>query len=456
MMIFRRLLLGLMLLASVAQPSAILPLAQADGILILAASGAASGAYDAESDIGLVANDATQAVAEANTEKLSNALNAQWEGGSFTFADGTVGPVLKPIRCAAKQFYFKGTILGSIRAGCNLQGAGNGGLVQPEDEFDTDDDLTDGVPATLGGLSTRFTRIDSDGIDDRGVFRIRNSSTVLRGISFYGTRFVNNTTLTPATRCDAGLIIEGRDYPASGDCDISHCTFAWCEYGVQTVAGYWDGDEPDSEWVPMGASDNGVHADTCVFSHILFAGVDSCFRIDNEQSVGMTYQHIDVGGSKAYYPVVFDYDKGGKMTATGVLINHPHATVLRVNNYSGYFNHFDLRGVYWDHFEDDPDLEDVDPLEDVHLTLCEVASSAGNKTGLEGWHIRMSGHLANDPSTWNSDNTDHVLFKFTAGITNLATSHMLFDFNNGMPVADMTAAGNYYYPNNSGGSSWLH
>src|SRR5438045_898487 len=64
--------------------------------------------YDAEADIGLVAQ--SQAAAKANAERLSAALEAQWPGGQFKFANGKVGPVLYPIRAAGKEFFFAGTI----------------------------------------------------------------------------------------------------------------------------------------------------------------------------------------------------------------------------------------------------------------------------------------------------------------------------------------------------------
>src|SRR5438046_1055121 len=78
---------------------------------------------DAEYHVGLVPYDFSDSVAAANTAKLNGALNAMWTDGSFPFASGGAGPILRPIVAAAKEFYFKGTIKTSRKIGGGLIGS---------------------------------------------------------------------------------------------------------------------------------------------------------------------------------------------------------------------------------------------------------------------------------------------------------------------------------------------
>ena len=429
-MVLRKLLFCFLLLAtSLAQPVSILPLAHADGILVLAAGSGSSGVYDAETDIGLVANDATQGTAEDNTEKLSDALQAQWRGGSFTFVNGTTGPVLKPIVCQAKQFFFYGPIKTSNRVGGALFGTGRPGYHLPEDQYTTGG-------STYGGLNTRFTRIDGE--NGGGVIRLRGTGFVLVGIDIKGQRYLTNVS-TSGTRSDACIEIEGRDDPASGNHIISNCALGFAECGVLAIAGYYNDDDEFVEMpVSGGQQGRGVHADETLVDSCTFAAVDKCIRSENEQAVNWSFRDLTVGGSTAFEPIVFDADKGGKWTHTGTLgLNHPKVTVLRIGSYSGYYNRYDIGTISWDHFSGSGH----------YCRLTDVALAAGDWSSYEGLHIRMYGSLSRYSGDWDSDPGDQKLFRFTSGITNLNCSKMLYDFNNGMPTANMTqSSGPWYYP----------
>ena len=80
--------------------------------------------YDAEADLGLIAENDSPAVAARNTQLLNAALDAQWSGGKFRFTNNTAGPILYPIQASAKEFFFAGTIQTSKRLGGSLTGSG--------------------------------------------------------------------------------------------------------------------------------------------------------------------------------------------------------------------------------------------------------------------------------------------------------------------------------------------
>ena len=88
------------------------------------------GFYDAEQHIGLVAENATENVAAANTLKLNGALAAMHAQGSFDFARGPRGPVRLPIVFAAKSFFFKGELQTSVKVGSGAL-TGGGGVGYP-------------------------------------------------------------------------------------------------------------------------------------------------------------------------------------------------------------------------------------------------------------------------------------------------------------------------------------
>src|SRR3954470_24537793 len=104
-------------------------------ILCVFARSVKSASFDAENNIGLVANNPAPNIASRNTALLNAALDAQWAGGKFKFANGQVGPILYPIQCAAKQFFFAGTIQTSRRIGGVLIGAGGRSYIISEGDY---------------------------------------------------------------------------------------------------------------------------------------------------------------------------------------------------------------------------------------------------------------------------------------------------------------------------------
>ena len=274
--------------------------------------------FDAERDLGLVANNPAPNVAARNTALLSAALDAQWEGGKFKFADGHVGPILYPIQCAAKQFFFAGTITTSKRIGGILYGAGGNSYMMTEAQYQPG--------GVFGGMVTRFSRIDGD--KGGPVFRMRGTGFILENVSIYGRRWPGGKD-DPfvGVKAEACIEVEGRAFPATGCHTIRNCQLGQAKYGIRTIPGYYD--------------DKGTfvkdenHADQGVVQTVYFSGVESCFRSENQQAVGWSFRdiHSDVdahGGDV----VIFDLVRGGDIDADNLLLNHTKVTLIRVHDFS--------------------------------------------------------------------------------------------------------------------------
>jgi hypothetical protein len=344
-------------------------------VLQLLAFGPASWAksYDAEDDIGLVAEDASPVVAARNTKLLSAAFAAQWKGGQFRFRDGKTGPILRPITAAGKEFYFAGTIQTAAKAGGLLIGAGGRVPIFASNHYRAD---------ASGGMVTRFTRID--GQAGGALLRICGPGFTVRGIEFRGRRYDFDPTgegpegkksLPQGTsRTPIGIEIEGRTSPPTGWTYISDCAFTEFDHGICARAGHYQGDK-------FVAHEN--HADTSVVERVLFSGCGSCFRSENEQSVCWSFRDITVHGHGPEV-VVFDLKVGG-ITADGVWICHPRTTLVQVRDfYSQNANRIDLTNVKWDRAgEGYYRIFRYSGPEQPHFDLAHAK-----------WAVRITGHLS--------------------------------------------------------------
>ena len=303
---FHKLLLSVTLLLTAFAPAFCPPLQAQQPIVLAVAPAATSGAYDAERDIGLVANDPSNAVANANAEKLTDALQAQWEGGEFTFANGTTGPVLKPIVCSAKAFFFRCNDGAAIKTSRKMGGAlfGFGARSYPFPENGYSDD-------SQGGAVTRFILTDGDG--GEAFIRLRGTGFVLAGIEFHCLRWTGDEEVVNTVRPNAVIQVEGRDEPSSGKHVISNVSLFSATYGIQAVNGYY---EDNGSLNSAAGGGNGVHADECIVSSVYCNHCDSFFRSDNEQAVGWSFRDIYLMSAGVSYPMIaFDMQRGGKIYA---------------------------------------------------------------------------------------------------------------------------------------------
>src|SRR5204863_485522 len=140
----------------------------------------------------------------ANTAKLNGALNGMWTGGSFPFASGGAGPILRPIVAAAKEFYFKGTIKTSRKIGGALIGSMlSRGFSTTSSSYQFPN--LHPYPNLMGGAQTRFTRLD--GQNGGAVLRLRGSGFHVQGIEFKGQKYYYGAPEGTAT--PSGIEVEG-------------------------------------------------------------------------------------------------------------------------------------------------------------------------------------------------------------------------------------------------------
>jgi len=371
--------------------------------------------YNAETQIGLVPNDTNSTVAAANTTKLSNALKAQWTGGSFTFADGTVGPVLKPIWLPPKAFFFKGTIETSDRMGGALIGAGFG-YEMIEAAFTAE--------ATLGGITSRMIRIDGDVTTggNTAVLRIRGVGFHLQGLEIYGRRWPTGEPGIGAvgTKTPSGIEVEGKAGVTNNQCGrpiIKDIGIYECTYGIKALGGYYSSGSFVTEE---------SHADMGYVEDVEFFAVDSCFRSENQQAVAWTFNkivnnvHNNTPGDES---IIFDIVKGGNIIATNVVINHNKCTILQVDEFAPADKRIEIYGFKWDSFG----------AADDYLTLFKYNGDyPSNDAQILKWSVRMTGHIGNENPTYD----ETVLFDIPSEYDALfPTWDLKFDVSN-MPLDD--------------------
>lgn len=327
--------------------------------------------YDAETDIGLVAE--SQAAAKANTDRLSAALDAQWSGGKFRFANGRTGPVLYPIRASAREFFFAGTIETSIRIGGALSGFGSRGYPMTSGHYSP--------VGTWGGATTRFTRVDGE--KGGAVLRLRGTGFIVEGIEFRGRPHLDDPTAEgpkTGTKTPVGIEVEGRAAPATGMHIIRNCTIAECTYGICARAGYYSS---VGKFVP---DEN--HADNSIVDGVWFHAVDSCFRSENQQALVWSFRDIAVGGwggAGANQTVICDIVRGGNVTVDGLSLNQPQATIFKVRDYSHNTQRLVCNNFRWDTFT----------APTAYLTLFYYDGPIRPDLSWYQWTVRISGHIAN-------------------------------------------------------------
>jgi hypothetical protein len=378
--------------------------------------------FDAESDIGLVAENKLPAVAARNTERLTAALQAEHPGGKFQFADGHIGPVLDPIRCAAKEFFFAGTIETAAKNGGCLYGCGGRGCQLPSEQYG---------PA-MGGAQTRFTRIDGE--TGGAVLRLCGAGFTLGGIELRGRPYLRDSTgegPLAGTRTPVGIEVEGRTAPPTGRHIIRDCIIEECEYGICARAGYYKAGA-------FAANEN--HADQTQVENVLFgAGIDSCFRSENQQAVCWNFINLEkdgFGGRGRRDTVIFDIKRGGDVNCRGLSINDGEVTLFRVSDYSPHTARLTCDGLKWDRMLH----------EGAYLRLFEYAGPVwdAKEMAWRKWSLRVTGNIAN----WNTPPAyDAAQLVTIPKGCKLPTDDLLFDVNR-IPENGFTRLGRWLVPAN--------
>jgi hypothetical protein len=325
--------------------------------------------YDAEADIGLVAE--SPSAAAANTARLSAALNAQWSGGRFKFANGQNGPILNPIRASAKEFFFAGTIETSARIGGALLGFGTRNFPFPSEQFS--------AGGALGGAVTRFTRIDGE--KGGAIIRLRGSAFLLEGIEFRGRPYIHDPTgegPKTGSKTPVGIEVEGRVMPPTGHHMIRNCSIIECTYGICARAGYYEqGSFVKAE----------THADNCNVEGVLFHAVDSCFRAENLQALVWSFRDIFVGNRvspNSSPTVVCDVVRGGNVVIDGLSLNLPQVVLFKVRDYIPAGHRLVCTNFRWDAYSGPTD----------YLTLFYYDGPIFKDMSSLKWSVRFSGDMA--------------------------------------------------------------
>lgn len=368
--------------------------------------------YDAEYHIGLVPWDDTLSARTTNTTLLTAALQEMWYGGNFAFANGDPGPLLYPIIFPGSTYYFLPPVLTGTRIGGAIFGTCGGGYEMLKPQYT--------IEGGAGGMRTRLIGIN-EGSDTEPVLRIRGSGFGVYGMDIYGREMYDwSSNGSKAVAC---IQMEGGASRNPGRAIIQDCGLFEATYGIQTLAGYYNDSNVFVE------DEN--HADLSTVTNVEFFNVDSCFRSENQQSIGWNFRQIflePVGNNPVERSTVFDIVRGGCLSATGVIINHGAATVLRIKDYSPHQASFDIRDIY-------RDRSPVINLDD-YFTLVKH-----DGTGTYPWRVRISGACGDtDPNRF--DKTRYLDINASNSID---TSNMYFDiFNLNMDEFNTAGEGPYF------------
>lgn len=357
--------------------------------------------FDAEQHIGLVPGDSSFLVAEGNTKRLSAALQAMWFGGWFRFTDGSEGPILKPICCAGKTFFFRGTIETNIRIGGVLRGAGIGYEMSDAGYLDE--------RAPQGGMITRFVKIDPE----NGPFvRLRGAAFTLEGIEFYGRRLlVGDARAATGPKTKTLIEVEGRTSPVcTGYHQLRNIALNEAECGIRAMAGYYR----DGQFVP-----SEDHADQTSVDRLHCSALDCVYRSENHQAVFWNFRNIIVNDfGYGTETIVFDIHRGGNLNAENIQMNYSRITLLRVNECPApNANRINIHNIEWDHSA---------TTGDNFLTLFKYIGPAEADASSRRWSVRMSGHMNNPHLPYDRDR----LIVIPVGAKNFPKDDLLFDIHN--------------------------
>lgn len=386
-------------------------------------------AYDAEYHIGLIADSTNAAIVRQNVTRWNAANEAMHTNGNFAFPHGiTAGPVLKPIRFAAKEFFTAGTVIFPPRAGGAVYGAGGRSYELPSDQFTS--------PTGMGGARTQITRVDGDKTTNgkTSVIRLCGSGVKFEGFSVFGRRYaMDNTGEGPdgplqagssvgvGTRTPACIDIEGRISMVTGMHIIRDCLIAEGINGIRMLAGYYNS---SGVFVP---DEN--HGESGIVDSTMFSGCDSCIRSENQQAVVWLFNNIQAfgfGGAGLNPMTIFNCLRGGNFEAHAVSALHPMITILDVTDYSPFTASFEISGVKWDHV---PGLTHYCTLFKYSGPVYDDMRTNSN------WRVRMQGHLAAYPEGTDTDITKVIQIPDSASTYGVRREDLLFDFKY-LPIED--------------------
>lgn len=351
--------------------------------------------YDLENDIGIIPNIYTTPVLTNNTTKLNSALDAMCPTGQFTFTNGTLGPILKPISCQGKTFYFNGNLKTNTKGGGELKGVGGGAFPVGDGEIGS---------SAQGGSMTRFVRVGAQGTEGEFAFLIRNNGFTLENISLHGNQSPGNINTFTGNRIHTLLGIEGRATPAVGQHKIRNCSLAYGQYGIRLLNGYYD------ETGGFNADEN--HSDLTYWECVTATQVNTAWRSHSQQAIwhqlDRCYFLPDSGG------VVFDVLAGGTYTATALGLGPVACTVLQVSGYSPNNARFDLE-VFKDGWPG------ADNAQSGFCLFKYKNNTLAGATYMD-WDVRFRGAI----NTW----TEAYYMSGLAQFNGVTGSRVWFDMNN--------------------------
>jgi hypothetical protein len=274
--------------------------------------------YDFEDDLGFVAEDRRSA--KTNAQKLASLSTASWPGGNYKFVNGKTGPVLKKIEVQAKEFFFdppKTGIKLSKRAGLNIEGYGSRPWVLPSGLYNIGG-------GAQGGAATRWTNISAIGA---AFFDQQGCSNHFTGIMFSGRDYYHDPTgegpdglENPQPRSSVCFRVAGDEAPPTGMHTWTRCGFSDFDVALHAAC------------TPVE-----THADNCLVDACLFNACGTAFKSENMQAIPWYFRNpiVSYFGGKGLRPFVFvDLIRGGNIFIDGCSLNHPLATIYRVDSFA--------------------------------------------------------------------------------------------------------------------------
>ena len=379
--------------------------------------------YDAEWDLGIVANKYDSTTLQNNTTKLNAALQGMWKGASVTFAHGpSPGPVIRPIRFSGKTFYFKPPILTSDKIGGCIVGTGGQSYIMSDDNYDNQNNH--------GGMRTRIVGVNSTG-ETYPVIRLKGSGFEIRGMDILGQRLPSISGGVPQGTGDKAIAciqVEGGNSPRyRGKHVFRDLGLYMATYGIQTIPGYYTG-------TTFTGDEN--HADLSYVENLSAQGVASVFRSENQLSLGWNFNQVEVG-SAAYdgSPVtIFDIQRGGQLFANSILIDSPNCVLINTHDFSPYTNNFNITNILWDNYDFG--------VHTYYLTLFKYSGTTDASWLF--WNVRITGSLAEyDVAEYDETKLIDIPGTLTKAACNIFTDiqHLPTEIDSGHGGAEFTISG---------------